>query len=66
MFIKQITSCYGRDIYGIFRCEACNKEQKMGAGYDDDNYHNNVVPKIKCNSCNESRESFLAKTIKPD
>ena len=51
MKIKKITSQMRRDFKAILECEHCNKTQNLSSGYDDDYYHENVIPSIKCNSC---------------
>ena len=53
MKIKTITNQSRRDLYGTMECEGCGHEQKF-VGYDDANYHHNVVPKIACKSCGKS------------
>jgi len=53
MIIKQITTQYRRDFSAILICEHCNHEQFLNSGYDDDNFHKNVIPKIACNGCGE-------------
>ena len=58
MKIKQITSQSRRDFYADMICEECNHEQKLKAGYDDRNYHDNVIPNIKCQSCSKSRNDI--------
>lgn len=52
MKIKKITSQSRRDFTAILECEHCESTQKIN-GYDDDNYHRNVIPVIKCKSCGE-------------
>lgn len=52
MRIKNITSQNRRDFNAIFECEHCNFEEEKG-GYDDANFHNNVVPKMICKDCNK-------------
>ena len=47
MKIKQIQRQYRRDFWAIFRCEACGHECEE-RGYDDANFHVNVIPKMKC------------------
>ena len=59
MFIKEIRSQSRRDIYGTLQCECCGHGQKF-VGYDDDNYHRNVVPSIKCKSCGKSAKDVGA------
>lgn len=50
--IKEITSQSRRDFHAIYECEHCGHEEK-GFGYDDDNFHQNVVPDMKCKECGE-------------
>lgn len=57
MKIKTITNQSRRDLYGIMVCEGCGHEQKF-VGYDDNNYHRNVVPRIECKSCGKSAEQM--------
>ena len=53
MKIKEITSQHRRDFSAIYECEGCGHTCK-GSGYDDDNFHRNVIPKKKCGSCDKS------------
>ena len=50
MHIKEITSQGRRDFKAIYKCEHCGAQVTMG-GYDDDNFHRNVIPEMKCNDC---------------
>jgi len=50
MKIKKITSQNRRDFHAIYECEHCGIT-KTGYGYDDANFHNNVIPAMKCDSC---------------
>jgi ribosomal protein L37AE/L43A len=52
MKIKQIVSQHRRDFTAIYECEHCGHEQK-GGGYDDSNFHENVIPTMICKSCGE-------------
>ena len=52
MKIKKITSQMRRDFYAIYECEHCGYEEKS-YGYDDDNFHRNVIPNMKCKKCGE-------------
>ena len=58
MRIKEITSQSRRDFRAVMVCEGCGHEQKLTSGYDDRNYHDNVIPAMKCEKCGESRESL--------
>ena len=50
MKIKCITSQHRRDFHAVYVCEHCGHEEK-GYGYDDANFHDNVIPAKKCGSC---------------
>jgi len=56
MKIKEITSQHRRDFRAIYQCENCGHEQE-GRGYDDDNFHSNVIPQIKCEKCGKTSPS---------
>lgn len=53
MKIERIISQYGRDFTAEYKCEHCGTIRK-GNGYDDANFHNNVIPKMKCESCGKT------------
>lgn len=53
MKIKKILSQKRRDFRAIYECEHCGKEHE-GSGYDDDNFHKNVIPTMKCKYCGKS------------
>lgn len=55
MRIKEITSQTRRDFHAIYVCEHCNHEQK-GSGYDDANFHQNVIPKKLCPECGKTAD----------
>jgi len=48
--IKEITSQHRRDFTAIYECEHCGYTVIQN-GYDDENFHNNVIPKMKCPNC---------------
>lgn len=50
MKIKNIISQNRRDFTAIYVCEHCETEEKSG-GYDDANFHNNVIPDMICKNC---------------
>ena len=50
MKIKTITSQHRRDFVAVFECEHCGHEVSL-QGYDDANFHQNVIPTIKCPKC---------------
>ena len=53
MKIKEITYQNRRDFKAIFVCEFCENEVEQW-GYDDDNFHRNVIPEKKCPVCSKS------------
>lgn len=50
MKIDKIISQYRRDFNAVFVCEGCGYQVTL-SGYDDEHYHKNTVPKIKCPKC---------------
>lgn len=57
MKIKDIVSQNRRDFTAIYECERCDHKQE-GSGYDDRNFHDNVVPAMKCKKCDISRNEL--------
>jgi ribosomal protein L37AE/L43A len=55
MKIKEITDQIRRDFHAIYECEHCGTIYK-GTGYDDTNFHVNVIPHMKCKSCGKTAE----------
>jgi len=53
MQIKEIVNQHRRDFTAIYVCEHCDHET-TGRGYDDDNFHQNVIPKKTCPRCKKS------------
>lgn len=52
MRIKEVVRQHRRDMRCIYECEHCGHAVK-GEGYDDKNFHENVVPKMVCEECGE-------------
>ena len=50
MKIKKIKSQDRRDFTAIYECEHCGNERE-GGGYDDANFHKNIIPTMKCSKC---------------
>ena len=64
MKIKQITDQIRRDFWCIYECEHCGHEEK-GSGYDDANFHQNVIPNKKCSECGlKASDDYRALTTK--
>lgn len=64
MKIKKITYQNRRDFLAEYECESCgyivgeNEAKKLyGWGYDDRNYHDNVIPKFICPKCKKMADS---------
>ena len=53
MRIKQIAWQNRRDFYAIYVCPHCGAEYES-SGYDDANFHKNVIPAMKCKKCGKS------------
>lgn len=55
MKIKEILSQSRRDFTAIYECEHCNKSHK-GSGYDDANFHINVITNMMCKECGKKSD----------
>jgi len=53
MKIQKITSQSRRDFQAVYECEHCGAT-KNGYGYDDANFHQNVIPKMACGGCGKT------------
>lgn len=54
MKIDEIISQNRRDFKAVYVCEHCgHKETKPG--YDDENFHNNVIPQMTCLICGKGQ-----------
>ncbi len=51
MKIKEKISQHRRDFKARLECEHCGNEEQLLSGYDDTNYHVNVIPKMECTKC---------------
>ena len=64
MKIKEIVSQSRRDFTAIYECEHCQSTVSRG-GYDDDNFHRNVIPNMKCKKCGKTAgENYRPLTTK--
>lgn len=50
MKIQKILSQNRRDFTAIYECQPCGHTQE-GYGYDDANFHNEVIPNMECKAC---------------
>lgn len=64
MRIKHKISQYRRDFRAVYECEHCGHERE-GNGYDDTNFHQNVIPKKVCDECGKTAPAGEPKTA-PD
>jgi hypothetical protein len=53
MKIKTIKSQNRRDFTAVYECEHCDHET-TGRGYDDANFHQKVIPAMKCEKCDKT------------
>lgn len=53
MRIKQIISQHRRDFQAIYECEHCGHTERS-YGYDDGNFHRNVIPAMPCAKCGKT------------
>lgn len=53
MKIERFIYQHRRDFKAIFKCEHCGHEEEK-SGYDDANFHNNVIPSMKCGNCGKT------------
>ncbi|PHS70664.1 MAG: hypothetical protein COB23_03040 [Methylophaga sp.] len=51
MKIKKMISQHRRDFIALMECEHCGNEERNNSGYDDDFYHNTVIPDMECKKC---------------
>ncbi len=66
MKLIDVTWQHRFDFRGILQCEHCEHTQSMDHGYDDANFHNNVIPAIVCIQCGKRRtEETLSKISDP-
>jgi len=64
MKIKEISSQSRRDFRAIYECEHCEYEYH-GSGYDDKNFHENVIPNMTCDKCGKTgADNYRALTTK--
>jgi primosomal protein N' len=54
MKILRINRQHRRDFWADYICEHCEKVVKDKSGYDDTNFHQNVIPAMKCPKCGKT------------
>ena len=67
MKIQKILHQHRRDFTAIYECEHC-KEAEKGSGYDDNNFHQKVIPAMICKNCGKKTdENYVPRCTKyPD
>ena len=67
MRIKEILRQHRRDFTAVYECEHCGVTAQ-GYGYDDTNFHENVIPTRECPSCGRTTaEDYVPRPTKyPD
>lgn len=50
MRIKRKYAQHRRDFRAVYECDHCGT-QVQGNGYDDENFHRNVIPSMPCPVC---------------
>lgn len=56
MVLVKTNECIRFDFWGDWRCEHCGAEFQNKRGYNDTNYHQNVIPKLPCPKCGKNSE----------
>jgi rubredoxin len=51
MRIKEIKKRMNNDFWAVYECEHCGYITDEIAGYDDVNFHKNVIPNMECKKC---------------
>lgn len=65
MQIKEILRQNRRDFHAIYECEFCG-HTKDGSGYDDSNFHDNVIPNMECPECHKKSGVASSGATNPD
>ena len=58
MKIIKMLQQHRRDFTADVECEGCGHKTILGRGYDDRNYHDFVLPAMKCPVCHKSRDDL--------
>ena len=64
MFIKTILSQSRRDFSAIYECEHCGATYEA-SGYDDTNFHVNVIPSFVCHECGKIADKEYYEPMTP-
>ena len=55
MKITKVTNRINNDFWATVSCEHCGAVVTNWSGYEDTNYHQNVMPKFHCKECGQNR-----------
>lgn len=58
MKIKRMINQHRRDFWADYECEGCGHIELDKSGYDDRNFHDRVIPNMKCKKCGKSRNDL--------
>jgi hypothetical protein len=63
MRLIEKTGQYRRDFWGNYECEGCGNVEEI-CGYDDRNFHDNVMPAKECSKCGKSTNDLGIEKIR--
>ena len=66
MKILKKTYQHRRDFKADYECEFCGYVKKDAWGYDDTNFHNNVIPLMVCPVCGKASGVVTSEPDQPD
>jgi Zn finger protein HypA/HybF involved in hydrogenase expression len=66
MKILQKTYQHRRDFVADMVCECCGYIEKNVRGYDDTNFHENVIPRRPCPKCGKISGKVTSQPNQPD
>lgn len=55
MKIREILTLHCNDFTATMECEHCGHTAKLTSGYNDDFYHDCVIPAMRCTDCGKNR-----------
>lgn len=55
MYIVKVRSRHRNDFYADLGCEHCGESEANAPCYEDENFHQNVMPKFWCKGCGMNR-----------
>lgn len=65
MKIKEYKYQDRRDFKAVYECEFCGATHEDW-GYDDSNFHNNVIPNMECKECHKKSGKTTSQATNPD